>query len=429
LTSEEHVMIDTEQEFRSLKKSVYKAAKSDHIRTALRRAVASFRKNRDAALARFPDVLEKRKILREKKEEAISRLDELIPQAMEAMELNHVKPYLADTVEDALAIIDDIIGTGKTVVKAKSITSEELDLNAHLEEKGNTVYETDLGEFIVQLLGQRPMHILAPAVNVPREKVQELFSKVGGEELPTDPAKLTMFARRFLRQKYMDADVGFSGANALVAETGSLYLIENEGNIRFATNAPPVYVALVGVEKILPTNQDATLLLDVVQRYAGYYMTSFVSIISGPSKTGDIEKVTVYGAHGPKEMHVILLDAGRRALAKDPELREALYCVRCGACMYECPVYPITTGHWGYRYMGGIGIPWTAFISGGLKKAGPMAYGCVLCGRCKEFCPVEIDGPPLVQRVREAAAAGQVMPAFVKTMTDTVLEKGNPYKQ
>jgi iron-sulfur cluster protein len=420
---------DIEKEFRELKKAIYRAARDRNIRTALRRAVTSFRDSRDRAIARFPEVQEKRKILREKKEEAISRLDELIPWAMEAMELNHVKPYLAKTVDEALDIIGGIVGTGKTLVKGKSITSEELDLNEHLEARGNTVYETDLGEFIVQLLGQRPMHILAPAVNVPREKVQELFSRVGGEELSSDPTELTMFARRFLRQKYMEADVGFSGANALVAETGSLFLIENEGNIRFATNAPPVYVALVGVEKILPTMADASLMLEVVQRYAGYYATSFVSIISGPSKTGDIEKVVVYGAHGPKEMHVVLLDAGRRELAKDPQLREALYCVRCGACMYECPVYPITTGHWGYRYMGGIGIPWTAFVSGGLLKAGPMAYACVLCGRCREYCPVEIDGPPLVQRVREAAAAEGIMPAFVRTMTDTVLEKGNPYKQ
>lgn len=418
---------DLEKDFRQYKKSIYRAAKDEFIRTALRRAVKSFREARDRALKAFPEVQEKRKLLREKKEYAITHLDELVEKTIDSIERMKGKAYFAKTPDDALEIMGKIVGSDKLIVKAKSITSEELGLNEYLEETGNTVYETDLGEFIVQAMHGRPMHILAPAVNIPREKVAEVLSKLAGRELPADPAQLAHFAREFLREKFFNADIGISGANALIAETGSIFLLENEGNIRLATGAPPVHIALVGIEKILPTMADGALLVDVVSRYAGYLAMTYVNIISGPSKTGDIEKVVVYGAHGPRELHVILLDAGRSEVAKDPAFREALYCVRCGACMYECPVYPITTGYWGYRYMGGIGVPWTALISGGLDKAAPMAFTCALCGRCTEHCPVEIDGPKIIQRIRELLKEEGFTPTYIKQMAQNVLEKGTPY--
>jgi L-lactate dehydrogenase complex protein LldG len=419
---------DVEPFYRDLKKNIYNASKDKFIRTALRRAVKAFREARDKSVAAFPEVKEKKKLLRQRKEYVIDHLEEMAGQVEKALSRMNTKTYFARTADDALKIMDSIVGTGKTVVKAKSITSEELDMNHHLEATGNTVYETDLGEFIVQLLHGRPMHILAPAVNVPREKVAEVFSKLAGRELSSDPTELTMFAREYLRDKYFKADIGISGANAITADTGSVFLIENEGNIRFATNAPPVHIVLVGLEKILPTLSDGMLLVEVVTRYAGYYATSYVSIITGPAKTGDIEKVVVYGAHGPKELHVILLDNGRTEMAKDPILKQALYCTRCGPCMYECPVYPITTGHWGYRYMGGIGIPWTAFVSGGLEKAGPMAFACALCGRCAKFCPLEIDGAQMTQRIREILAEKGMLPKYIADMAENVLATGSPYK-
>ena len=416
-----------EKEFKNFKKTIYKILRDHFTRTALRRAVISFRGNRDRALAKFPYVKEEKEKLIKTKDEVINNFDKYIKQTMESLETQHAHAYYVDTVEDALNILKDIIGTDKRIVKGKSITSEELDLNQHLEEWGNEVYETDLGEFIVQLLKSRPMHILAPAINIPREKVSELFSKLVGEELPTDPTFLAKFARKYLRDKFTTADIGITGANAITADTGSIFLVENEGNIRFATNAPDVHIVIVGIEKILPTFKDGTRLVEVVSRYAGYLAMSYVSIISGPSKTGDIEKVTVYGAHGPKELHVILLNNGRKEAAKDTVMSQALRCLRCGACMYECPVYPLTTGYWGYKYMGGIGIPWTAYISGGFEKAAPMAFACTMCGRCVEYCPMDIDIHVIVEKIGEILKGKGYLPQFIKEMAEKVIKEGVPY--
>jgi L-lactate dehydrogenase complex protein LldG len=420
-------MSDAARRFADFKKTMYRAVDDEVLRAALRKAVKSFRENRDKALKQFPHVEEQRKVLMERKEEVLTHLDEMIEKFSASAARMGVKVHMAETVQDGQKIIEEIVGSKKLIVKGKSITSEELEINTFLEEMGNEVYETDLGEFIVQLLGGKPMHLLAPAVNVPKERVAQVFSELAGRKLPPDPAELTRFARDFLREKFLQADIGMSGANAITADTGSIFLIENEGNIRFATNAPPVHIAVVGIEKILPTLADGTLLVEVASRYAGYYMPSYVSIISGASKTGDIEKVTIWGVHGPREVHVVLLDNGRREAARDPVLRQMLTCIRCGACMYECAVYPIVSGYWGHTYMGGIGIPWTALIAGGWEVAAPMAYACTLCGRCREFCPMEIGTPEIVERLREEMAERGYLPDYVKEMTQKVLTKGTPY--
>lgn len=421
------IMNKIDEEWFDYKNKLYEALDNEFIRTALRRAIKSFRANRDKAIKRYPEVEEKRKKLREVKEYVLTHLDEMVKMTIESFETMKGHAYYAKTVEDALKIFDEIVGSGKIIVKSKSITSEELDLNEYLERRGNTVYETDLGEFIVQNLGSKPMHILSPAIHVPREKVAELFSKIVNKKLPPDVNQLVSIARSFLRDKFFKADVGISGANAVCANTGSIFVIENEGNARFATNAPPVYIALAGIEKIVPTLMDGMLLVEVVSRYASYYAPSFVSIISGPSKTGDIEKVPVYGVHGPKEVHLILLDNGRSEIAKDPVFREALYCIRCGACLYECPVYALTTGYYGYKYFGGIGTIWTAFIAGGLEKAFPLAYTCTLCERCVKACPMEIDVPKMVLKLRKLLSSRNYVPKFVKGMVQKILTDKVPY--
>jgi L-lactate dehydrogenase complex protein LldG len=213
-------------------------------------------------------------------------------------------------------------------------------------------------------------------------------------------------ARKLLREKYFQADIGMSGANVVAADTGTLFLIENEGNIRLATGAPPVHIALVGMEKLVPTLGDSFKVAEVTWRYANYTVPGYVSMVSSPSKTGDIEKVTTYGAHGPKELHVIFMDAGRTELAKHPVLRQALYCLRCGGCLYECPVFAVTAGHFGDKYFTGIGAVWAAMISQNREKAAAIAYTCLTCGRCKVRCPVEIDVPAMVVELRKLMAEG-----------------------
>lgn len=386
------------------RKELREAAGSERIRLALSRAIKSYRENTSNALKKFPHTVKMAEEVLKIKEYSIQHMQELAEKAGRSIEENRGKYYIAGTAKQALDIIEGLVGRGKLVVKAKSMTAEEIGLREHLEQAGNEVYETDLGEFIIQKLNSRPMHILSPAIHVPREDVAVLFSQITGEELSPDIPRLVATARELLREKYFRADIGLSSANVVSADTGTLFLIENEGNIRLATGAPPVHIALVGMEKLVPTLEQAFKVSEVTWRYANYTVPSYVSLISGPSKTGDIEKVTTYGAHGPGEFHVIFLDGGRTQLARDPVLRQALYCLRCGGCLYECPVFGLTAGYFGDKYFAGIGTVWAAEVSKNMPKASSMAYTCLTCGRCKVRCPMKIDVPEMILKLRQSIA-------------------------
>ena len=388
-------------EFTDYKKEIMDAAHNERIRVALSRAIKSYRGNTNDALKKFPHTIKMAEEVREIKSNAVANMEKLAEQASQAIEANKGKAYIAKTAKDALDIIDKLVGPPKKlIVSGKSMTSEEVGVRHHLEGLGHDFYETDLGEFIVQKLESRPMHILSPAIHVPKEDVAQLFSKITGKELSTDIPTLVATARALLREKYFQADVGMSGANVVAADTGTLFIIENEGNIRLATGAPPMHIALIGMEKLVPTLGDAYKVSEVTWRYANYTVPSYVSLISGPSKTGDIEKVTTYGAHGPKEFHVIFMDAGRTTLAKDPILRQALFCLRCGGCLYECPVFAVTAGHFGDKYFTGIGAVWAAMLSDDPEKGAALAYTCLTCGRCKIRCPMKIDCASMVVELR-----------------------------
>ncbi len=395
--------------FSNYKKEIMAAAHNPRIRLALSRAIKSYRANTNEALQKFPHTIKMAEEVLKIKEKAIGAMEELARQACEAIEDNKGKAYIAKTADEALGIVSGLVGNGKLIVKGKSMTGEEIGLREHLEERGNEVYETDLGEFIVQQLGSRPMHILSPAVHVPREDVAQLFTRVIGQDFPpdTDIETLVAAARIFLRDKFFQADVGMSSTNVVTADTGTLFIIENEGNVRLATSAPPIHIALIGMEKLVPTLNDAYKVAEVTWRYANYTVPAYVSMISGPSKTGDIEKVTTYGAHGPKELHVIFMDAGRTELAKDPVLRQVLYCLRCGGCLYECPVFAVTAGHFGDKYFTGIGAVWAATVSHDVEKAAALAYTCLTCGRCKVRCPMQIDVPEMMVELRKMIAEGE----------------------
>jgi iron-sulfur cluster protein len=393
--------------FSDYKKEIMNAAHNERIRLAVSRGIASYRSNVNSALKKFPHTIKMAEEVKVIKEQAIGEMQKLAEQACEVIEENKGKAYIAKTAADALRIIDGLVGTNKLIVKGKSMTGEEIELREHLEGQGNEVYETDLGEFIIQKLGSRPMHILSPAIHVPKEDVARLFSDITGEELPSDDiARLVATARDLLREKFFKADIGMSGANVVSADTGTLFLIENEGNIRLATGAPPVHIALIGMEKLVPTFGDACKVSEVTWRYANYTVPTYVSLVSGPSKTGDIEKTITYGAHGPKEFHVIFLDDGRTELAKHPVLRQALYCLRCGGCLYECPVFAVTAGHFGDKYFTGNGAVWAAMISKNPEKAASIAYTCLMCGRCKVRCPMQIDVPSMMIELKKLLTEG-----------------------
>ena len=394
--------------FSNYKKELMDAAHNERIRLALSRAIGSYRVNASNALTKFPHTIKLAEEVREIKVRAIDDMEKLAQQASEAIMANHGKAYIARTASEALEIIGNLVGKSKLIVKAKSMTSEEISLREHLEAMGNEVCETDLGEFIIQKLHSKPMHILSPAIHVPREDVATLLSQITGEKLPPDDiARMVATARTLLREKFIQADIGISGANVVAADTGTLFIIENEGNARLVTALPPIHIALVGMEKLVPTFGDANKVAEVTWRYANYTVPSYVNLISGPSRTGDIEKIITYGAHGPKELHVIFLDAGRTELAKHPLLCEALYCLRCGGCLYECPVFAVTAGHFGDSYFTGIGAVWATMLSKKTEKGAAMAYTCLTCGRCKVTCPMAIDTPAMIIALRKLIAEGE----------------------
>lgn len=402
---------------KQFRKRVDAAVADPHLATALTRALPEFSRRRGAAFA-GGDFPEKRRRVRDLKRDAIARLPDLVEEFTREAEAVGAVVHLAATPEDANRIIGEIATRhqAKLVIKSKSMVSEEVHLNTALEALGLRVVETDLGEWIMQLAGEAPSHLIAPAIHKTREQVAELFSKETGEELPPDIARLVEVARERLRQEFVAADIGISGANAAIADTGTLMIVSNEGNGRLVTTLPPVHIAMLGVEKIVPTMADATAILDVLPRSGtGQKITSYVSFITGPSRTADIELALAMGVHGPKEVHIVLLDNGRWATREDPKLSEALHCIRCGACSNVCPPYQVVGGHvFGHIYTGPIGLIMTAMHHGLENAAGPQSL-CVSCNACEMVCPAEIPIPELILEVRARSVAEFGLPA-VKEM-------------
>lgn len=407
-------------------KKLEKALEDKVLRTAINRSVMSFRKTIKETLSRYPHTLLLRHRARKIKEYSIRHMYELIKEARDALEDSGSQTFLAKTAVEAQEITGDIVGRNKLILKSKSLTTEEIKLNRYLESLGNRVIETDLGEFIIQLLGSKPMHPISPAIHVTKEIIAKLFREKLGFEVMPNPKELTMVARKYLRNLYMKADVGISGANVIAADIGAIFIIENEGNARLVTSAPPKHIVIVGIDKIVPTIHEALVVSEVTWRYAMYKAPSYISIITGPSKTGDIEYTIVRGAHGPKDLYVVFLDNGRSKMLKHEVYREALLCLRCGSCFLECPVFQLVAGNYGYIYFGGIGAVWTAFTEG-FEIASPIAYTCLLCGRCKIQCPMEIDIPKLIETLRYELYKKGFIPKYVKNFINKVIEKGSPY--
>ncbi|HEX5164405.1 MAG TPA: LUD domain-containing protein [Thermomicrobiales bacterium] len=387
---------------RAFKRRVKQAVADESLRTALGRALPEFGRRRINAFA-DQDFAARRRRVRDLKAGAIEHLPELVERFTKEAEAVGAVVHIASTPEDAQRIITEIATqrAAKLVVKSKSMVSEEIQLNPALEAAGLQVVETDLGEWIMQLAHEHPSHLIAPAIHKTREQVAALFSKEVGVELPADPVELVKVAREKLRQAFIDADIGISGANVAIADSGTLVIVSNEGNGRLVTTLPPVHIALLGIEKIVPSLEDATAILQVLPRSGtGQKITSYVSFVTGPSRSADIELTLTVGVHGPKELHIVLLDNGRWATREDPDLHEMLHCIRCGACSNVCPPYQIVGGHqFGHIYTGPIGLVMTAAHHGLAAAAGPQSL-CVSCNACETVCPAEIPIPRMILDVR-----------------------------
>jgi L-lactate dehydrogenase complex protein LldF len=281
----------------------------------------------------------------------------------------------------------------RLVVKSKSMTTEELDFNEKLEEHHLQAVETDLGEYIMQLAHERPYHIVAPALNKTRYDVAELFQEKLGVENETEIEKQTMIARRVLREKFLAADIGVSGGNFLIADSGAVVLVENEGNIRLTTSAPKIHIAVVGIEKMIPRAQDLAVFLKLLGRSGtGQALTVYTSFLSGPRRSGEVD--------GPEEFYVLLLDNGRTKLLADRDKRQSLYCIRCGACLNTCPVYRKIGGHaFPWVYSGPIGAIITPQFLG-VNHEPALPFASSLCGACAEVCPVKINIPKVLLDLR-----------------------------
>lgn len=320
----------------------------------------------------------------------VANLDTLLETFEKNLKAKGVTVLWAKDAEEANRYFLNIIREhgAKTVVKAKSMASEEINLNHVLIEQGIEVLETDLGEYIVQLAGQRPTHIVTPALHLSAEEIGKLFTEKLGVPFTSVHQELTMIAREKLREKFVQADLGVSGVNFGIAETGTLALIENEGNIGLSTSSPKVHVAMMGIEKLVPRVADLPLFLNMLPRMGtAQKLTSYVHLFHGPAPG--------------RKMYLILLDNGRSSILAHPENRKTLHCIRCGLCLNNCPVYRHVGGWaYGWVYPGPIGSILTPQLLG-MKTAGKLPFACSLCGACSEICPVKVDLAHQMVRLRK----------------------------
>jgi len=328
----------------------------------------------------------------------------LVEKFAESVRRNGGQVFMAKTGADAVRYVAELAKrTGTSlIVKSKSLTTEEIEFNHHLEEEGVRCVETDLGELIVQLNHQKPVHLVAPAAHLSTSDVAGIFSRELKKEIPADPEAILREVRHYLRPLFLSAQMGVTGGNIGVAETGSVVIETNEGNARLVVSAPKVHVVIIGMEKIVPSWGDVSRLIQAHAVSAtGQMQTVYVSIVS--------QHLPLAGSSDGREFHVVILDNGRSKMRDDPWFNDALNCIRCGACMNICPTYGIVGGHvFGYLYPGPIGIPWTAGVHG-LDNA-TFAHLCISCGLCKEICPVDIDMPLMIAKVKEEEIAKNGQP-------------------
>ena len=375
-----------------------KAALVDvQLRGALKNATSLFGERRKEAAAAVPNWEDLRNQARAIKAETLSHLDRYLEEFVQNAEKRGAKVHWARDATEANAIICGLARDARTIVKSKSMTTEETHLNAALEAAGIQVVETDLGEYIIQLADETPSHIIAPAIHKTRRQVSDLFTSELGAPPTDDIAQMTRTARLTLRDRFAKADVGISGVNFGIAETGTIVIVENEGNIRLTTSLPRMHIAVMGIEKVLPRFADLDVFLNVLPRSAtGQRLSTYQSFITGVKRNSTDE--------GPEELHIVLLDNGRSRMLAHPVTRQSLACLRCGACLNVCPVYQQIGGHaYGSVYPGPIGAVITPQLMG-IEKTSQLPYASSLCGACREVCPVKIDIPRLLLHLRSEIA-------------------------
>jgi L-lactate dehydrogenase complex protein LldF len=384
----------------------------------IQRATARLLAGRHAAFASFADGEAVRDEARAIRARAIGHLDQHLIRFEAELQRRGGQLHWAVTADDALQIVSELARTRgvRSAVKAKSMLSEEIELNATLEAAGIDVVETDLGEYVAQLSREAPSHIIAPIIHKSREDVAAVLRERLGatEEDVAEVPRMAAFARRTLREAFLRADMGISGANFGVAETGSIVTVTNEGNGRLTTTVPRIHVALLGIERIVPTMKDLGVMLQLLARSAtGQKLSVYSNIVTGPRRRDRSASEYESEADGPDELHVVLVDNNRTNLL-GTELAEILYCIRCGACLNVCPVYQSVGGHaYGTVYTGPVGAVLTPALRG-LGPFGELPHASSLCGACREICPVRIDIPRMLLSLRAQGVKAHGAPAWIR---------------
>ncbi len=375
--------------------AVRQALADPPLQAALIRLTGTLMAGNRRGYAALPDSDRLRDHAKRVKEHTLAHLDRYLEQLEASVQRlgGHVH-WAADAAEARRIILDIAQKSGcRRAVKSKSMTTEEVHLNPALEAAGLEVTETDFGEFVIQLAGERPSHLVAPAVHHTRESIARLLSEKLGAALPDDARSLALTGRRLLRERFRRADLGITGANFAVAETGTVVLVTNEGNGRLTTTCPRVHVALVGIEKVIPRLEDLPVFLKLLARAAtGQTLSVYTTLLTGPRRPGEID--------GPEEFHLVLLDNGRSRVLATP-FRESLQCIRCGACLNACPVYRRVGGHaYGGTYSGPIGSVLTPLYDS-VGENPHLPHASSLCGACQAACPVRINIPHMLIGLRE----------------------------
>lgn len=375
------------------------AIENSDLQTALQKAMHHSQVVRNSVVDDFTNWEEMRRQAYEIKKYALDHLDELLLTFEKQCEINGTQVHFARDKNSAQKTILKILNShqAKRVVKSKSMTTEEIQLNDYLEKNGIEVIETDLGEYIVQLRNEPPSHITGPAVHLNRKQIAETFQQKLKTPYSEDPETLTAQAKAVLREKFLSADAGITGVNFVCADTGRIVVIENEGNARLTTSIPKLHIAVCGIEKVIPSEKYLPLFLRMLARSAtGQRINAYTNMLGSPKSNEEYD--------GPETMHIIFLDNNRSNILGDVELRESLLCIRCGACLNVCPVYSRVGGHsYGSSYMGPIGAVVTPQLQG-VKNAKYLPFASSLCGACGDVCPVKVPLPHQILILRKRIA-------------------------
>ena len=366
-----------------------------------------------------------RKELREIKEKSINDIDELKKKATQNLEKNGIKVINAKDSEEANKKIKEIIGNEKLIIKAKTNTANEINLSEGLKDK--EIVETDLGDFLVQIFEKKDLHPVLPAVNLTPEKISEKIKEKFNKEIKPDPEEITKFARDYLREKIFRSKIGITGAN-VISSDGSVFILENEGNISLTSRIPDKHIIITSFDKIVSSREEAMKIVQASANFGtGQDYPVYVNVISGPSKTADIQNNLTTGAQGAKEVYLILLD-NKRTEILDSEFREILYCINCGACLNFCPVFnQIFTRYGGKNFPGAKGVITSYFRDPGESVYNNGAFFCTTCKQCTENCPMKIDLSELMKKLRKELVNKNIEPDSVTEMINNIEKKGNPF--